>query len=76
MGGWYAGDLYAGALVIYEAYTSRHWLETQSAAGRVWARDGSYKPIDTVEYQHKVFHYILRQKNAWTWSYKQPFPEE
>ncbi len=33
-----ASDLYAGALVIYEAYTSRHWLEAQSAGGRVWAR--------------------------------------
>src|SRR5205807_2048258 len=33
-----ASDLYAGALVIYEAYTSRHWIDAQSAGGRVWAR--------------------------------------
>src|SRR5437763_1426606 len=32
-----ASDLYAAALVIYEAYTARHWLEAQSAGRRVWA---------------------------------------
>src|SRR5207302_2734491 len=32
-----ASDLYAAALVIYEAYTARHWLEAQSVGRRVWA---------------------------------------
>jgi hypothetical protein len=39
--------------------------------GRVWARDGGYKPIDTVEHQNSVFTYILGQKDAWTWSHKE-----
>src|SRR5690349_2343224 len=30
-------DLYAAALVLYESYTTRHWLEAQRAGGRVWA---------------------------------------
>ena len=33
-----ASDLYAAALVIYEAYTARHWLEAQSAGRRVWTK--------------------------------------
>ncbi len=44
--------------------------------GRVWARDGSYKPIDGPEYQKKVFNYILNQKGAWIWSYKTGYPEK
>lgn len=38
--------------------------------GRVWARDGAYKPIDTIEYQRSVYTYILSQADAWIWSYK------
>src|SRR5256712_1271257 len=30
-------DLYAAALVIYEAYTGRHWLETQRLARGAWS---------------------------------------
>jgi Protein kinase domain len=30
-------DLYAAALVLYEASTTRHWLESQRAGGSVWA---------------------------------------
>ncbi|HYU08908.1 MAG TPA: serine/threonine-protein kinase [Gemmatimonadales bacterium] len=33
-----ASDLYAAALVLYESYTARHWLEAQSARTRVWRR--------------------------------------
>ncbi|HKW41013.1 MAG TPA: serine/threonine-protein kinase [Gemmatimonadales bacterium] len=31
-------DLYAAALVIYEAYTGRHWLDAQHTKARVWRR--------------------------------------
>jgi len=31
-----ASDLYAAALVIYEAYTARHWLEAQGLGRRKW----------------------------------------
>src|SRR5262249_18496164 len=30
--------------------------------GRVWARDGAYKPVDTPEYQRNVLGYILDQE--------------
>lgn len=30
-------DLYAAALVIYEAYTARHWLDSQHLRWRAWA---------------------------------------
>ena len=29
-------DLYAAALVMYEAYTARHWLDAQNGKQRVW----------------------------------------
>jgi len=32
-----ASDLYAAALVIYEAYTGRHWLEAQRMVRRPWS---------------------------------------
>jgi hypothetical protein len=32
-----ASDLYAAALVIYEAYTAWHWLEAQRRGWRVWS---------------------------------------
>jgi REP element-mobilizing transposase RayT len=38
--------------------------------GRLWANYGSYKPVDDPEYQHKVYQYILRQRGAWIWSFK------
>lgn len=31
-----ASDLYGAALVLYESYTARHWLEAQSARRRAW----------------------------------------
>src|SRR5438105_12088130 len=33
-----ASDQYAAALVIYEAYSGRHWLEAQSSGGRRWRK--------------------------------------
>jgi hypothetical protein len=38
--------------------------------GQVWARGGSCKPVDSPQYQRNVYHYILTQENAWTWSFK------
>ena len=37
---------------------------------------GDGKTIDDPDYQKNVFHYILNQEDAWTWSYKDPFPED
>jgi hypothetical protein len=42
--------------------------------GRVWARDGAYKPIDSVQHQRNVHQYILSQEGAWTWSYNGDSP--
>jgi hypothetical protein len=39
--------------------------------GRVWARDGAYKAINTIEHQCNVFQYILDQDGAWIWSHKE-----
>ena len=37
---------------------------------RVWARVGSFDPVDDADYQRNTYHYILRQKDAWIWSYR------
>ena len=39
-------------------------------AGRVWARYGSFKPIRDKQHHVNVYHYILKQTDAWIWSYK------
>lgn len=39
--------------------------------GRVWARDGGWKPVDTPGHQREVYGYILRQPAAWAWSYRE-----
>lgn len=38
--------------------------------GRVWGHDGGYKPVDDTAHQRNVYRYILRQKGAWVWSFK------
>jgi REP element-mobilizing transposase RayT len=38
--------------------------------GRVWAHDGKYGKVDTVEHHRNTFNYILNQEGAWVWSYK------
>ena len=38
--------------------------------GRVWARDGSFDPVDNEEHHQNSYYYILRQKDAWIWSYR------
>jgi REP element-mobilizing transposase RayT len=37
--------------------------------GRVWAAGGSLRRIRTVEYQRRAYRYILRQSDAWIWSF-------
>ncbi|HEX3316343.1 MAG TPA: transposase [Gemmataceae bacterium] len=37
--------------------------------GRVWAGGGGLKRIKTKEYQRRVYRYILRQRDAWIWSF-------
>ncbi len=38
--------------------------------GRVWGRGGKFLPVDDPEHQKNVYHYILRQEGAWTWSFR------
>jgi hypothetical protein len=38
--------------------------------GRVWGAGGGFKPVDDEKHHRNVFHYILRQSDAWTWSFK------
>jgi REP element-mobilizing transposase RayT len=44
--------------------------------GRVWGHGGSFKPVDTPEYQQHVYQYILDQEDAWIWCYKDGVPDE
>jgi REP element-mobilizing transposase RayT len=45
-------------------------------SGRMWAHDGKYKGVDTVEHQRNSYRYILQQKDAWVWSYKEDEEED
>src|ERR1019366_3984592 len=38
--------------------------------GRVWAHDGKYKGVDSVEHQRNTYGYILKQNDGWLWSHK------
>jgi hypothetical protein len=38
--------------------------------GRVWAHDGKYKSIDSIEHQQNTYNYIWNQEDAWIWSFK------
>ena len=42
--------------------------------GKVWGRYGTYKPVKGVEHQRSAFYYILRQKDAWVWSFRDGMP--
>ena len=44
--------------------------------GRVWARDGDFEPVDSSQHQQRVYRYILNQKGAWIWCYRDPIPED
>ena len=55
--------------------TSSHAIRDR-LPGRVWVNRGSARRVDTAEYQRNVYYYILHQKDAWIWSFKDGFPEE
>jgi hypothetical protein len=39
--------------------------------GRVWAHDGKYEPVDTIEHQRNTYVYIRdKQDDAWIWSFQ------
>jgi hypothetical protein len=48
---------------------SSHAVRVQ-LPGRVWGHRGKFTPVDTLEYQRNVFKYILRQEDAWIWSFQ------
>jgi Protein kinase domain len=68
-----ASDLYAAALVIYEAYTARHWLDAQHLGWRAWvgvplfegwvirralAWDGSERWPDAPTFRHRLWQML------------------
>ena len=55
--------------------TSSHAIRDR-LPGRVWVNRGSARRVDTAEYQRNVYYYILHQKDAWIWSFKDGFPDE
>jgi REP element-mobilizing transposase RayT len=38
--------------------------------GRVWGAGGGFTPVDDPEHHRNVFNYILKQRDAWIWSFK------
>jgi REP element-mobilizing transposase RayT len=64
-------DLKAIRSIVGQCKTVSSHAIRERLPGRVWARDGSYKPVDTPEYQRNVFQYILDQEGAWTWSFRE-----
>jgi REP element-mobilizing transposase RayT len=44
--------------------------------GRVWAIQGSFIPVDDPVYQKNIYYYVLRQEDAWIWSYKDGMPDD
>jgi REP element-mobilizing transposase RayT len=44
--------------------------------GRIWGRNATYKPIKDQQHQRNTYRYVLNQKDAWTWSFRQQDDEE
>ena len=44
--------------------------------GRIWGRNATYKLIRDQTHQRNTYHYILKQKDAWVWSFKVQEKEE
>jgi hypothetical protein len=42
--------------------------------GKIWGRYGTYKRIANAEHQRSVYGYILRQADAWIWSFSGEAP--
>ncbi|MFG0250985.1 MAG: hypothetical protein ACF8OB_19050, partial [Phycisphaeraceae bacterium JB051] len=49
--------------------TASHAIR-HSIPGRVWARDGNYEPVETIEHQRAVYDYLKRHKKAYVWTQK------
>jgi REP element-mobilizing transposase RayT len=47
----------------------------ETLPGRVWGYGGSFTRVKDKRHQKNVFQYILDQEDAWTWSYRDGFPE-
>jgi REP element-mobilizing transposase RayT len=62
-------DLQEIRRIVGECKRSASMAVKKRLPGRVWAHDGKYKSVDTVEHQRNTFGYIKRQRDAWIWSY-------
>ncbi len=65
-----ADDLTAIRHIVGQCKTAASHAIRGELPGRVWARYGSFKPIKDKEHHLNTFNYILNQKDAWVWSYK------
>jgi hypothetical protein len=54
-----------GQCKTVSSHAIRGWM-----LGRVWGHRGKFEPVKTIEHQRNAFKYILRQKNAWIWSFR------
>ena len=56
--------------IVGECKRTASMAVKKQLAGRMWAHDGKYQSVDTIEHQRNTFGYILKQEDAWVWSYK------
>ena len=56
--------------IVGEAKRKASVAVRRQMPGRVWAHDGKYKAIDSMEHQQNTYNYIWNQDDAWIWSFK------
>ncbi len=57
-------------LFVGECKTVSSHAIREQVPGRVWAAGGKNIPIDDSDHQRNVYRYILNQKNAWVWDFR------
>jgi hypothetical protein len=63
-------------LIVGECKTKSSHAVRQQLPGKVWASGGKFDPIEDVEHQRNVYHYVLNQQGAWIWNFKNEPHEE
>jgi REP element-mobilizing transposase RayT len=57
--------------IVGEAKRKASVAVREKMPGRVWAHDGKYEPVDSIEHQRNAYNYIWnKQEDAWIWSFK------
>src|SRR5438874_1663956 len=56
--------------IVGRAKTAACFAVRMQMPGRMWGRNATYKQIKDEKHQRNTFNYILNQKDAWVWSFK------